>query len=52
MSIEDRLSSIESQYKEAYKMLHEMASYPTSYWSKPNYVAEALKKVFITATYA
>ena len=45
MSIEDRLSSIESEYKEAYKMLHEMASYPKYYRSKPNFVAEALKKV-------
>ncbi len=45
MSIEDRLSSIESQYKEAYKMLHDMALHPTYYRGKPNSVAEALKKV-------
>jgi len=43
MSIEDRLSSIESQYKEVYKMLNGIAS-PVAY-SEPSYVAEALKKV-------
>ena len=45
MSVEDRLSSIERQYKEAYEMLCKMATYPTSYRSKPNYVAQTLKKI-------